>query len=863
MPSSVDFIRRILKLNKSRHSKDHLTDVFRLKYDHFKSLLDSNAELSKIVSEIEEKLQGDEVFGMPYIRSQTARAVFHTLRMIKSLDALSNRKYPGLMEVFDQLNTRIRAQLDSTREEKDSAISWVLPYSEVTRDVMDAVGGKNANLGEVLNKVHLPVPEGFAISTSAYHYFLSANDLIDQIGMIKMNLDPNDPESVNSVSEEIQHLIISAAIPEPLRDAILAGYDEIASRIGQNGSSGPPPRIAMRSSAIGEDSELSFAGQYLSVLNVPRENILKTYTIIIASLFTPRAISYRLMKGVPDEHAAMSVACIRMIDSVASGVIYTRHPFDPLDENVVISAVWGLGPYAVDGAITPDSYTVGREGQILQKSIPSKRVRLVSNPDGGLHEEEVAHCDQDAQCLSDQQIATLAEWALRLEKHYGAPQDIEWALDKNLNLFILQSRPLCSSMQCRAEMAKTPRIDRPPLLEQGAVASPGIGCGKAFRVLTDESLLDFPQGGVLIAIQPSPKFMVVMPKASAIVTDFGSVTGHMASLAREFSIPTLLDTRTATTVIEDGMELTVDAFNGRVYQGIIPELLALQQKREPYIKGTPVYESLRQISALITPLRLFDPKSPSFTPYNCKSLHDIMRFVHEVSYSEMFRIGDLVSGEEGVAVKLSAPIPFDLYLIDLGGGLKDNGHSQSRVKPDCVVSAPFNALLKGMLHKELVTVRPRPIELKGFFSVMGEQMLNPHLGSERFGEKSYALISDKYLNFSSRVGYHYGVLDTYCGTTLSKNYITFSFKGGAADDSRRNRRARAIALILESLGMNIEVVADRVDARIQKLETPLLLEKLDIIGRLFQFTRQLDMLMTSDAMVGTIAKAFLEEKYHL
>ncbi|MHC1727152.1 MAG: PEP/pyruvate-binding domain-containing protein [Syntrophobacteraceae bacterium] len=863
MSSSVDFILKIFKLRKSKHSKGILTDVFRVKYDHFKSLLDSNAELSKIVSEIEEKLQGDEVFGMPYIRSQAARAVFHTLRMIRSLDFLSNRKYPALVNVFEKLNTEIKTQLESTREDSASAVGWVIPYSEVTRELMDVVGGKNANLGEVANRVHLPVPEGFAISTPAYHYFLSENDLIDQIGMIKMNLDPNDPESVTSVSEEIQHLIISASIPEPLQEAILAGYDEIARKIAESCSPERLPRISMRSSAIGEDSELSFAGQYLSVLNVPRESILKTYTFIIASLFTPRAIAYRLMKGVPDEHAAMSVACIQMIDSVASGVIYSRHPFTLSDENVVISAVWGLGPYAVDGAITPDSYTVNRRGEILEKKISLKNVRLVSNPDGGLREEEVSPSDQNISCVSDQQIITLAQWALRLEEHYGVPQDIEWALDRNENLFILQSRPLCSSLQCQVEMAKTPEIDRPPLLERGAVASPGIGCGKAYRVLSDEDLVDFPKGGVLVAVQPSPKYMVVMPKASAIVTDFGSVTGHMASLAREFSIPTLLDTRTATSVIADGMELTVDAFSGKVYQGIVPELLALQKKKEPYIKGTPVYENLQRIAALITPLRLFDPKSPQFTPENCRSLHDIMRFVHEVSYSEMFRIGDLVSDEEGVAVKLAARIPFDLYVIDLGGGLSPDGRDHRKVKPDSVLSTPFKALLRGMLHKDLITIRPRPIELRGFFSVMGEQMLNPHLGSERFGEKSYALISDKYLNFSSRVGYHYGVLDTYCGTTLSKNYITFSFKGGAADDNRRNRRARAIALILESLGMSIEVIADRVDARVQKLEAPLLLEKLDIIGRLFQFTRQLDMLMTSDAMVGTIAKAFLEEKYHL
>lgn len=857
MSSMLNLFRK--KLRGSSGSKEVLTEVFRTKYEHFKSLLDSNSEMSKIISELEEKLQGHEVFGMSYVRSQAARAVFHTLRMIRSFDALSNHKFPALITAFEEINSLIKDELLARKERSATGSELVLPYSRVNKELVDTVGGKNANLGEIHNRVGLPVPDGFAVSTTAYELFLRENDLLDEIAMKKMTLDPNDPESVNSVSEDIQRLIISASVPASLQEAILSNYDDLAQK---SPPAGQPPRISMRSSAIGEDSELSFAGQYLSVLNVPREQILKTYTYIVASLFTPRAISYRLLKGIPDEHAAMSVACIRMIDSVASGVMYSRHPFELRDENVIISAVWGLGPYAVDGKITPDSYTVNRAGEIIKKEVSRKNVKLVSNPDGGLIEETVPEGGQFTACLDDDRIKTLARYALQLESHFGSPQDIEWALDREGRLLVLQSRPLCKGFQCQGEMARIPDLNYPVLLDHGAIASPGVGCGKAFRIRSEESIPDFPDGAILVATQPSPKYMVIMPKARAIVTDFGSVTGHMASLAREFQIPTLLATEKATSVIQDGMEITVDAFSGKVYEGVVPELLELQKTPAAYMMGTPVYDNLQRVAALITPLRLFDPKSSQFVPENCKSLHDIMRFVHELSYSEMFRISDLVSKNEGVAVKLIAPIPLDLYLIDLGGGISGASPGARKVSHERISSVPFKALLKGMLHKELILSRPRPIEFKGFLSVMGEQMLNPHIGSERFGDRSYAIISDKYLNFSSRVGYHYGVLDAYCGTTLSKNYITFSFKGGAADDTRRNRRARAIALILESLGMRVEVTADRVDAKLQKLEAAIITEKLDLIGRLFQFTRQLDMLMTTEASVAAVANAFLEERYH-
>ncbi|MCE5335970.1 MAG: phosphoenolpyruvate synthase [Desulfobacteraceae bacterium] len=856
MSDVLRFIKKIFRKPDAGLSRNALTEAFRNKYEHFKALLDSNAELSKIIAEMEVKLEGREAFGVSYIQSQSARAIFHALRMIKSFDALATRKYPVLFEIFNSINSEIKSQLESRKAEEE-AVDFVLPYSRVNMDVADWVGGKNASLGEICNRLNLPVPEGFAITTRAFVHFLQENDLFEEIAMKRMSLDPNNPESVNAVSQEIQRLIISAPVPDSLQDAILAAYDAM------NPDGSAQQRISMRSSAIGEDSALSFAGQYLSVLNVPREQVVKTYTFIIASLFTPRAISYRLMKGIPDEHAQMSVACMRMIDSVASGVMYSIHPFEERNNNIIICAVWGLGPYAVDGVITPDNYTVDRNGEILRKEISIKPVRLVSNPEGGLLEKTVGEANRERACLSDDLIRALARYALRLEEHYGMPQDIEWALDERGKLFILQSRPLCTGMQCRSDVVKVPEYEYPLLLQSGAIASPGAGCGKAFVVRSEEDIYDFPEGSVLVAVQPSPNYMVIMPKAKAILTDFGSVTGHMASLAREFSIPTLLDTKNATSLITNGMEISVDAFSGKVYRGIVPELTQLEKRPASYMMGTPVYETLKRVAALITPLRLFDPKSSLFAPENCKSLHDIMRFVHELSYAEMFRISDLVSADEGVALKLVAPIPFDLYLIDLGGGIADGESHPRKIKYDRITCVPFNALLKGMLHEDLLHFRPRPIEFKGFLSVMSEQMLNPqHPGAERFGERSYAIISDKYLNFSSRVGYHYGVLDAYCGKTLSKNYVAFSFKGGAADDVRRNRRARAIALILKSIGMTVEVKGDRVDAKIQKLETPILLEKLDQIGRLFQFTRQLDMLMTTEGAVGAVATAFLEEKYH-
>jgi pyruvate,water dikinase len=858
-------ILNFLKRNRPEAPRRDLKGLFQAKYEHFKQLLDSNAELSKIITDIEDKLGGQNIFGMAYIRSQSTRAVFYTLRMVMSLNTLSANRYQRLFEIVEQINGRIKACIESRREIQ--LTEWILPYSRITREMVDWVGGKNANLGEVMNRAELPIPEGFAITTVAFNHFLAANELVDEINKRKMELDPENPENLNDVSEEIQRLIISAKVPEDLSRDILAAHDSMVERIRLRAQSVAEIQVSLRSSAIGEDSELSFAGQYLSVLNVPRERLLQTYKYVLASLYTPRAISYRLNKGIRDEDIAMSVACLEMVDSVASGVIYSRHPFEPLSDHIIINAVWGLGPYAVDGVVTPDSYTVskGVTQTILDRSISRKPVQLVTNPQGGLTEIPVPDDLQETTCLTESQVRILARFAQRLEMHYGFPQDIEWAVDREGRIFILQTRPLHIEGPDRCQLeagALVPEICT-PLISNASVAAPGVGFGPACLVDSDEDLAAFPEGAVLIARHSSPKFVVAMQKAQAIIADSGSVTGHMASLSREFGVPTLLNAKIAVESIPSGTEITVDAFTGRVYPGKIEELLALRKPRQTHMQETPVYETLKQVASAIVPLRLVDPKSPTFTPEHCQSLHDVMRLVHEFSYAEMFKISDVVSSEEGHALKLLAPIPLDLRVIDLGNGMEDVSPNARKVKVKQIASLPFKALLKGMLHEDLRHQRPRPIEIKGFLSVMGEQMISNTYGAERFGDRSYAIISDKYLNFSSRVGYHYGILDCYCGQTVNKNYISFSFKGGAADDVRRNRRARSIALILKELGFTVDVMGDRVDAKFQKYPQEDIEKKLDYVGRLLQFTRQMDMLMHSEASVAAIAESFLGEDYQL
>ena len=844
------------RTRKEPADQAEVMNIFRKKYTNFKALLESNAELLKIISGMEEKLTAQYVFGMSYIRSEMARVVFHSVRMIRSFEDLSGRKYPELMDTLNRIQSEVNQELELKNVPR--GVNFVLPYDRITRDRVDFVGGKNANLGEIQSRVHLPIPRGFAITTTAFDELIAFNDLEDEIRKQKMELSPKDPESLIRVSDSIQRMFREASVPQVVEDAILSAYDR---EISPDGS----VRVALRSSAIGEDSELSFAGQYQSLLNVPKQDIIQKYKEVIASLFSPRAIAYRQYMGIPFEDVAMSVACMEIINAKAGGVIYTRHPFQLLNTHIIINATWGLGAPVVDGAVTPDTYELSKTSppSLLSFTVAPKEKSLETSADGYLIESAVPQDLQNSACLTEEQAVKLAEYALKLEAHFQAPQDIEWALDRNNELVILQTRPLKIEGE-RGTFFSTQKFDAYPILiETGSIACPGVGCGPAHIVRSEEDLLSFPDGGVLVAAHSSPQYVIVMEKAQAIVTNAGSIMGHMASVAREFEVPTLLNTKTATSVITQGALVTVDAFAGRVYAGKVTELLGMRWERGAFMKDTPVYQTLQKLSRHIVPLTLTNPKSRKFTAGNCKTIHDIMRLTHELSYGEVFQISDFTTDRGRISRKLAAPLPIDLYVIDLGGGLLGVDH-RSKIIPDQVVSAPFKALLGGMLHKDLKTSEPRPINVKGFLSVMSQQMMAPpNQVAARFGDRSYAIVSDKYLNFSSRVGYHYSILDCYCGQTAMKNYINFQFKGGAADDVRRNRRARLIKNILEAAGFLVEVQGDRVNARFVKQEPHVVAEKLDLLGRLLIYTRQMDMLMNSESSVDLLCSHFLEGRYDL
>ncbi|MCK9294433.1 MAG: PEP-utilizing enzyme [Desulfobulbaceae bacterium] len=833
-------------------------EAFHQKYETFKRALAGNNRALEIITDLENLFYADKPFSLDYVLQQTEILVGEIYNIVKDVNGLSGGKYPALFDAVEEIGANILAGLEKRKRIEKTCL--IIPLENLSRESAAEVGGKAANLGEVFNRVNLPVPYGFAISAYACQQFIDYTEVCAKtIDSRIRGLDIDDTEELTRASEEIQATIMKIPLPPDLENAIT----QVASRLHRE--FGPELRLSVRSSATSEDSEASFAGQHATVLNVSLEDLIPAYKEVVASTFSPRAIFYRRKKGYLDQDVVMSVFCMVMINARSAGIMYTTDPNDNRHHVLMISAVWGLGEGAVDGSSNTDFYQISKENKNIELShVASKKTQLVSCANGGIRAEPVPEDLRERACLNEAQIRKLAEYGLTLEKHYGLPLDIEWAVDQNERIFILQARPLRRPVRAREEpnlpLVPAELSDHPVLLQGGATACEGTASGLAYVLRSDHNLAGIPAGAILITQQTSPRYVPALGRIKGIITDVGSVTGHMASVAREFNIPTLVGTGSATSLIRHGEEITLDAKNRAVYQGRVERLLQTIPPVNP-MKGSPTYHAVANALKKIAPLNLIDPKDPNFRREGCKTIHDIIRLAHELSMQEMFRIGDEFKFEKGIALRLRTNLPLSIYVINLEGGLSADSEQARIVTEEDIISVPFRSLLRGMTHQGVQWTGPAAVDWRGFGAILMESFLrNPQM-EKKMATPSYAIISREYLNFNCRLGYHFTTVHAYCGPVINDNYITFFFKGGAADITRRTRRAQLIGRVLKKMNFKIELKADMISGTLKKFDCALIQEKLDILGRLFGAVRMMDMVLSDDQQIDWYVDEFFKGNY--
>jgi len=465
------------------------------------------------------------------------------------------------------------------------AIVW---FKEVTKDDVATVGGKGANLGE-MTRAKIPVPPGFIVTADAYFDFLEKSRLTDKINKLLKPLNPDNSNQLHQIAGQVKQLIIDTPIPPEIAREIEQAYKKMDDGL-----------VAVRSSATAEDlPEASFAGQQRTFLNIEgKKDVITAVRGCWASLFEPRAIFYRHQQGFDHFRVGIAVPVQKMVQSQASGVMFTIEPVTSDSNHIIIEAVHGLGEAIVSGEVTPDLYIIDKKTtRIVSKKLARQEHQLVRNPGAAGEEaniwEEIPPEEQSRQKVTDEEIIKIATLGKKLEDWYQFPQDIEWAKE-NSEIYIVQTRPVTTIK----ETAEKEEEIKAPVLLTGDKASPGIASGPV-KIIKDISHIDrVHEGDILVAEMTTPDFVPAMKRAVAIVTDRGGRTAHAAIVSRELGIPCVVGTGEATTKLTNGQVVTVDGSHGKVYDGKVTRRIKTTAVsdilRESVKTRTKVYVNLAQ-----------------------------------------------------------------------------------------------------------------------------------------------------------------------------------------------------------------------------------------------------------------------------
>ena len=438
--------------------------------------------------------------------------------------------------------------------------SYIRPLDSLNRKDGDIVGGKSANLGELLN-AGLPVPGGFAITTAAYKELVIETESKNQIHDLLNNLDMDDFDSINSCSAQIRELIEKIPLPEALISEIQSSYRSLGDDV----------EVAVRSSATAEDlPSASFAGQMDSFLYIKGiENVLKSVKKCISSVFSSRAISYRHEKNFDHFIVLASVTIQKMLDPESAGVMFTLNPVTGATNEIYIEGSWGVGETIVQGKVDPDSFIVQKpELNISSRNINTKKLMTIRGATQGKFsiadrasatEIDVPLDIQNKPSIDDNTVKLLSDYAVKIEKHYSKPMDIEWVLEKNSHqIFIVQARP---------ETVHSKPQNNNEIILKGIGASSGVSFGPVNVILDIKNTTSFINKQVLVTQMTTPDWTPIMKRASAIITQSGGATAHAAIVSRELGIPCIVGVKDATNILKTGQEVTVDGSTGCIYDG--------------------------------------------------------------------------------------------------------------------------------------------------------------------------------------------------------------------------------------------------------------------------------------------------------
>jgi pyruvate, water dikinase len=832
-------------LFRRKHGND--AERMRARFTGFRHLLKMNNQVLRLIADANEMLSGEYLFDAQYLRTLESGLGDAVAAVVRDLAELSGNRYPGLLLAFERVRAAVRASLEPQLSGRAGPLT--LNIDELGTELADVAGEKMARLGEIRGRLALPIPDGFVITARACEQAFADPSIAAELERYR--------EGQADSAARLQTAITTRDVPAEVEKAV----KEALGRFSHNA------KFAVRSSALGEDGQHSFAGQHATFLNVPRDGVLDAWRKVVASLFSARAIEYRRQHGLASPANDMAVGCMLMVPAAASGVVYTVDPNAPQNGTLIVSATYGLGVPVVEGRGEADLIALSRvtpHGAVARE-IADKRTMRVAGPDEGTKLAVLPSERWRAPVLDDDALVLLAKASLRVEQHMRCPQDIEWALGNDGTIVLLQARPLRlgPAARPRAEDVLTAcKRHRILLRGRGEVACRGVGIGPVFVAASDDATDAFSPGSVLVAHYASPRLSALVAGASALISEVGSVAGHLATVAREFRVPAILGAKGAMRDLPEGMVITVDADENTVYEGNVEALLRYQLLRSQPYEESPTFRALRRMLRSISPLNLRDPGSSSFAPEHCRTYHDIIRFAHERALVEFASLNGIdIHSQRTSARTLDLDIPLDLIVIDLGGGVAAGARGRT-LAPNQISSRPLAVLLEGLLAPGAWSMNPADMDLEGFMA--SATRANPlTMAGSAAVKLNTAIVSANYLNLNLRLGYHFNVVDCYLGENPEDSYIFFRFIGGVTEVVRRARRARLLAAILTRQDFKTDLAGELVIGRLQGVPQAVCEERLRMIGRLIGFSRQLDITLRDDHVADRLVDAFLQGRYQV
>ncbi len=800
---------------------------FRYRYETFRSLLKKNSTALQLMADLEADLNFGRQRGRQ-IRRPVRMLLDTTLMMAQELNLLTGNRHRALYGVLENLYTEIRRELERVDRSHEAPLAVRL-----TPEPADArlVGGKAAGLAALMQVFPDMVPPGFVITTRASRLLIEENQLEENIRILMKDLEVvTDSDAFKSRTRALRDLFLQARVPTAVREQI----DALAARI-------PADSWAVRSSATCEDRELSFAGQFDSRLEVTADRLEEAYRQVLASRFSDRAVTYRFNYGIREAEIQMAVLFMPMIAAAFSGVIYTEDPAAPQSGQMLVNAVPGLAQHMIHGLQAADMYR-------LEKGETYRLIETVraTDPETGrpLYEKP----------LPEEVLRRVVDTARELCLRFGHEMDIEWSLDRSGHLWLLQGRRLQGQAEKQHYRVEKRAV---PDLEGGTTIFPGRAEGPIEHLTDEQAPVVRHKGAIAVARNAAPQLAEVLPHLGGLLVEEGNPVGHLATLAREQSLPCLFRVGRGVWRFAPGTVVSMDATHRRIYRGsrwpdVRERMLARLSAEKTTRSRDPLYNMLMV-------LRLTDPYASGFKARKCRSVHDVVRFVHEMSVRSMFEFGDRQNRPwKRKTIAIETPIPIKLRLLDLDGCVQLRGKS---ARAQDVHSVPFRALWRGIADPRVIW-QPRVLPAMDVVPTdFEETIMGGARGPRGRRRANYVIVARDYLNLNARFVYHYAMIDAVVGPWAENNHVNFRMRGGGANDLARTRRARFMEAVLRQLNFGVDRRRDLVTAWFRYHAQQESEQALELLGRLMACARQLDMLLTNDDMVQRYTHQFLEGNY--